>query len=249
MNSDHDAIEPLRLLDDEAESTSLRDALAREKAFRANYDDAQGLARFQATLGAQISKDGIGDAAPAGAFRRFGSLVSLLGLGIVLTVVVLGPRWATPKPVASAPIAATEIAPRTEAQPPKAAPEVPSLSVEALPAAPSPEPSKPSARTAPVPAAKPSAPGETSFDPLEETRHLGALRRIAPSDPARALAMIEEGNRRFAKGSFREERDAIAVSALAGLGRESEARRTGQTFLATYPTSPLSPQVRRAAGL
>lgn len=61
--------------------------------------------------------------------------------------------------------------------------------------------------------------------------------------------MVADGNRRFAGGAFREERDAIAVDALARLGREAEARRAAATFLSTYPTSPLAPSVRRATGL
>lgn len=253
MSTDHEAIEPLRLLDDEAEAPSLRDALAREKAFRADYDDVDGLARFQATLGAELSKGASNDALPARAFRRLGSMLSLVALGVVVTGTVFGPRWFASKPEASSSISSMEITQPSEAEQPPTAPEIPSLAVESLPAATAPDPSNLAPRTPRsivAPAAKPSATTSgIAFDPLEETRHLGALRRIASTDPARALGMIEDGNRRFARGSFREERDAIAVGALARLGREPEARRAGEAFLATYPTSPLSPQVRRAAGL
>ena len=132
-------------------------------------------------------------------------------------------------------------------------PALPIFSVDSLPTAP-PPPSAGAARstraavTTQVPT-PPSSSAPARVDPLEETRHLGALRRVAASDPRKALSMVADGNQRFAGGSFREERDAIAVDALARLGHDAEAKRAAATFLTTYPTSPLAPSVRRAAGL
>ena len=83
----------------------------------------------------------------------------------------------------------------------------------------------------------------------EEVLHLAALRAQAASNPARALAMAEEGQRAFRGGVFSQEREAIAIGALAKLGRSAEARARAESFLARHPRSVLADGVRRSAGL
>ena len=83
----------------------------------------------------------------------------------------------------------------------------------------------------------------------QETARLAELRAAAASDPARALALAVETDRAFPRGVFSEEREAIAVGALARLGRTSEARARAEAFLATHPKSPFAEGVRRAGGL
>ena len=271
MSADEEAIEPTRLLDDPSELSELRDAIVREQELRVDYDEAKGLERFRAAIGAGASAPELpatSEPRPTGAVRSWTSTAPRLVVGVAaliagasVGVAWLGARDAT-SPAASPGAEIQTILDTSE--PAKPAP-VPTLAVESLPTAeslsaaePAPAPaasSRPpvarSPRTADAPAATPaeSAPTASAPDPLEETRHLGALRRVAASDPHRALSMVDEGNRRFAGGSFREEREAIAIDVLARLGREDEAKRAAAAFLATYPTSPFASKVRRATGL
>ncbi len=256
MSADEEATEPVRLHDDPNEPLSLRDELVREKALRVDYDVASGLARFNATLAAAGPSTALGRA-PARAPGRWTTKAPAV-VGLAILVAGAGVSWLGRDDRAVSPA----IAPPTsqsqtseKPQTPRTAESfaLPTFSVDSLPTAP-PPPSPGAARTArPAVTTRttvpPSSSARTGVDPLEETRHLGALRRVAASDPRKALSMVAEGNQRFAGGSFREERDAIAVDALARLGQDVEAKRAGATFLTTYPTSPLAPSVRRAAGL
>lgn len=271
MSADEEALEPLRLHDDPGEPPELREALVREQTFRVDYDASKGLARFRAAIEARASgaEPSCGpNPSSRGTGRSWArSAPRLVGLAALIAGASVGITWLETDEASLAPEKPTTstAAPEAVAEP-SAAPVVPTLAVEALPTADSLSANKPgpalvaSARRATAPAARPTAPpapavpasvapAVSSADPLEETRHLGALRQLVAADPQRALAMVDEGNRRFAGGSFREEREAIAVDALARLGRTAEARRAAEAFLVTYPTSPLAPSVRRAAGL
>jgi hypothetical protein len=54
---------------------------------------------------------------------------------------------------------------------------------------------------------------------------------------ARALEVIAEHTRRFRRGSLVEEREALRVKALAGIGRHEEAQRAASAFRARFPHS------------
>ena len=54
---------------------------------------------------------------------------------------------------------------------------------------------------------------------------MAQIRALLATDPQGALALTEEGNRRFAGGLMHEEREASAVRALMTLGRDEQARR------------------------
>jgi hypothetical protein len=54
---------------------------------------------------------------------------------------------------------------------------------------------------------------------------------------ARALEVIAEHARRFRHGSLVEEREALRVKSLAGLGRHEEAQRAAAAFRARFPHS------------
>jgi hypothetical protein len=71
-----------------------------------------------------------------------------------------------------------------------------------------------------------------------------ARRAMAGRDFAAALAPLAEHARRFKDGRLAEEREALRVKALAGLGRTREARRVLTTFEARFPRSPLVPALR-----
>lgn len=82
----------------------------------------------------------------------------------------------------------------------------------------------------------------------DEVAHMAELRRIARAEPARALAMAREGERRFRGGLFSEERQAIVVLSLDRLGRARAARRHAERFLRRYPNSTLAGVIRPIAG-
>jgi hypothetical protein len=61
-----------------------------------------------------------------------------------------------------------------------------------------------------------------------------------------ALESISEHERRFPAGRLREEREALRVKSLAGLGRGEDARAAAERFRSRYPRSVLSPGIEAA---
>jgi len=66
---------------------------------------------------------------------------------------------------------------------------------------------------------------------------------VARAAYAAAMQPIAEHTRRFKDGRLAEEREALRVKALAGLGRTDEARRAAKAFRARFPRSVLLPAV------
>ena len=66
---------------------------------------------------------------------------------------------------------------------------------------------------------------------------------VAREDYASALPPIAEHARRFKDGRLAEEREALRVKSLAGLGRTEEAHRAAAAFRARFPRSVLLPAV------
>lgn len=99
----------------------------------------------------------------------------------------------------------------------------------------------PRTREAPAPSS-----AEQAVDPMHrEIAQLARARRLLSSDPAAALALVEQGQREFGQGIFTEERSALAIFALDRIGREAEARARGERFLESHPDGPFSAQIRR----
>jgi hypothetical protein len=98
----------------------------------------------------------------------------------------------------------------------------------------------------PVPA--PSRMG-AGVDLARQELHLleRARAAVARNDFAAALVPLAEHARRFRDGSLAEEREALRVTALGGLGRTDEARRAIAAFERRFPRSPLLPAVSRMA--
>ncbi|HXU64947.1 MAG TPA: hypothetical protein VN962_24785 [Polyangia bacterium] len=71
---------------------------------------------------------------------------------------------------------------------------------------------------------------------------------VARQDFGAALGLLTEHARRFKDGRLAEEREALRVRALAGLGRTEEARRAAGQFQARFPRSVLLPAVRQMPG-
>jgi hypothetical protein len=78
---------------------------------------------------------------------------------------------------------------------------------------------------------------------MEEHRILRLARQVLPADPQRALALTQEHARRFPGGTLAQEREVIAIDALARLGRAKDARDRAQGFRESYPDSPHRDQV------
>jgi hypothetical protein len=66
---------------------------------------------------------------------------------------------------------------------------------------------------------------------------------VAREDFGLALQLLVEHTRRFRTGRLVEEREALRVKSLAGLGRRGAARRAAAEFEANFPRSPLLPSV------
>jgi hypothetical protein len=67
---------------------------------------------------------------------------------------------------------------------------------------------------------------------------------VAREDFLSAIQLLGEHARRFKEGRLVEEREALRVRSLAGLGRRGAARRAAADFEANFPRSPLLPTVR-----
>jgi hypothetical protein len=80
--------------------------------------------------------------------------------------------------------------------------------------------------------AAPVAPTNAELQLLRSARQ-----DVTRGDFAGALVVIAEHSRRFRNGSLVEEREALRVKSLAGLGRHQDARRAAAAFHARFPHS------------
>ena len=95
----------------------------------------------------------------------------------------------------------------------------------------------------PAPAASPSSAGTYALElaVLEPARAA-----VARGDHASALRAIGNHERRFPAGILREEREALRVKALSGLGKDDEARKAAERFRERFPRSVLAPSLEEA---
>jgi hypothetical protein len=139
-------------------------------------------------------------------------------------------HWPTAPRVAPSPPARPKVV--VPASPPPAVPAV----EEPAPPAPETEHLAPAPRAAKQPV------------PIDELRLLRRARAaVAARDFGGALPPLVEHARRFKDGRLAEEREALRVKALAGLGHADEARRAAGQFEARFPRSVLLPAVKRMA--
>jgi hypothetical protein len=73
--------------------------------------------------------------------------------------------------------------------------------------------------------------------PTEGALLLRARQELA-SDPSGALTLTQEHARRFPSGALVQEREVLAIEALARLGRSSDAKHRLDAFRARFPRSP-----------
>jgi hypothetical protein len=208
-------------------SPEVRALLARERAVAAipAGQRARALARARAALAAPAV---VTLAPPAWSRTRW---VVAAAAGLVASAAIgaaayeIRARLARPQiapAIASAPASAP-----IAAAPPQVAPAAPAPDLEPAPAL---------GERAPVPA-----------DAARAELHLlrQAHAAVARGDFEAALSPITAHARRFKNGRLAEEREALRVKSLAGLGRTDEARRAAASFRARFPRSVLLPAVSR----
>jgi len=103
-----------------------------------------------------------------------------------------------------------------------------------------------SARTKPAASPKPVTESEAYARELRVLRP--AQQAVARQDFASALAAIAEHQRRFPSGRLAEEREALRVKALLGLGRDADAQQAGATFRKRFPRSALHERMDEMLG-
>ena len=211
-----------------------RDALGAESVGRI----ADGVVQ---SVGAGAGAPGSGGAVGAGGSGALAKvLAGVAGAGLVAGVAWLAMRdepRSEPVMTSSAPSMVVETADTSQ----QSLRELPADSVE-IP------PTPPEIKTAPKskPAASPAAKKGDSL--AEEHRLLRAARGALPKDPARALALAREHERKFPQGILAQEREVIAIQALAAMGRGDDAREKADGFDEAYPGSPHRNPVNEATG-
>jgi len=120
----------------------------------------------------------------------------------------------------------------------------------------------PSARAANVARTLPEAPAvpAASDVPVKPTRPRRFVARVDPfaaeldllqrahgaytrRDFSTALALVTEHAHRFPRGNLAEQREALRVRSLAGVGRRDDAHRAAAGFAHRFPRSVLLPQI------
>jgi hypothetical protein len=94
-------------------------------------------------------------------------------------------------------------------------------------------------------AASPTAPSKFATE-VELGR---ALAETWETDPARALALSEEGEKRFGESPRAVERRLYEIKALVKLDRIGSARSKAERYLAAYPPGPMTDEVERLTGV
>jgi len=87
-----------------------------------------------------------------------------------------------------------------------------------------------------------SPPKDTEFSLLEQAQ------RALGGDPRRALDLADRDERQFPVGALAQEREVIAIEALAELGRADEARARARSFFQAFPGSVHGPRIAAMTG-
>lgn len=239
--------EPRRIVDDPSVDSELRaavDRAAREPL--PPFDVTSGLARFREAAAA-LPAAPLPPATAAPALPRLGWLAAGgAAIGLVAWLVASNGARSSAGHVSGPPrdlVPATPVAPIASAPP---APSAADSRVESQPRAPSAASAGPASSTHALPPPAPTIDRAALL--AEEVRHLAEVRGLAASDPAAAARAADEGHARFRGGQLYQEREALAITALARAGRRALARQRAERFLQAFPRSPLAGSVRQASG-
>ncbi len=98
----------------------------------------------------------------------------------------------------------------------------------------------------------PGGSAKSAIDVESYTKELRVLQparqAVARQDYSSALSAISEHQRLYPSGRLTEEREALRVKALVGLGRNTEAQRTGAAFRSRFPRSALLGRIEEMLG-
>ena len=219
-------------------------------------------ARVAAALGASAIGAGVGVAAAAGASAAAGadaaaaakvgaSVAMKVALGVLLGGVVGGTIVAATLPPRVV-VQTREVRVEVPAPPPSATTSAPLTAPSATTSAPLTSPSATPSAAASARVAVTSSSGERGPDPrdgdLARERSLvdRARSALARGDAAGALASADEHRKAFPRGQLAEEREVVAIQALAAAGRSEEAGTRAGTFRKAHPSSLLLPIVDAA---
>lgn len=95
--------------------------------------------------------------------------------------------------------------------------------------------------------ARPEAePQAQAPDDLAEMQQVATAEQLLERSPQRALALVRQGDQRFAGGYFQQERAYIAIMALIRLDRIEEARARAASFAKRFSALPYGARIRSA---
>ena len=251
--------DPTRLFDDPQVAASLRGDLAHAKAATVQgLDHAAGVAGLQAAIAAEAGA-ATGAASGMSTFSKVAIAILLIGgAGVAVWGATRGHDVVEPE-VASA-TSIGDASPRAPSIEPAPAPVVEPTPVEP-PAAPvvvadEPTPEEEDAsedvesakvsRPRATKLRKPVAEGDATDRVLREAQLVADARDALGRDPNAALTVVQQAAREFPNGQLVEEREAIAIRALAKLGRTEAAQARAERFLARFGSGPHAEAVRRA---
>ena len=151
-----------------------------------------------------------------------------------------------PGPSQAPAMSASAEAPAASSEPVQPVPITPVLpsarSAEASASAPL--PARPTSKSAASSAAAPGSKPPPAIG-ITETQILRDARLVLDRDPRSALALSEQHRRDYPNGSFVQERELIAITALVKLGRAGEAADRAARFRSVYPSSPYRARLDR----
>jgi hypothetical protein len=190
--------------------------------------------------GAAVGAGAVAKLSSVGILKPF--VIGLLSGGVAMTAVELGSSGAPPSPP-RAPALAPATADRPTAP---AAPSPHAASSERAPTAPE---SPRTAPAAPGPSGSSSAPSLESTLRVERDALTRARSALQSGQPGEALSILEAAERTIERPMLGQEREVVAIRALAASGRAEAARSRARQFVANFPDSPHTAAVRRLAGI
>jgi hypothetical protein len=230
---EHDEREPVRLSSAASSAhPALRAALSAGRAEQPSAAQLGSLAARLAPLAAPVAAG-----LALGAWPLVASVVATVVIGVAVGYVALGPRSPAEPPRAARPPAVLLDASPSELQPPIDA-SVPAAEVDAAVRVAVVAVHERGPRAAGVADAGPaSAPPLPEVDVEAELALLRSAQDALRASPATALSIAEEHARRFGDGTLAQEREVVAIEALAALSRLPEARARAERFSARWPRS------------
>jgi hypothetical protein len=250
--------DPTRLFDDPQVAASLRGDLAHAKAATVQgLDHAAGVAGLQAAIAAEAGA-ATGAASGASSFSKVAIAILLVGGAAVAVWGATRGHDVVEPEVASA-TSVGDAAPRARSIEPEPAPVEPTrIEPAAAPVVVTNEPapeeegateaieSSKVSRSRATKVRKPVPEGDATDRVLREAQLVADARDALGHDPNGALTLVQQAAREFPSGQLVEEREAIAIRALAKLGRSEAARARAERFLARFGSGPHAEAVRRA---